>query len=63
MSVERIKTELKRRDERDSTRSNSPLMQAEDAIRIDTTKMEIEDQVNRIIDQISKRRMHSNENA
>jgi cytidylate kinase len=52
ISFEAIKSEILRRDERDSTRSNSPLKQAEDAVQIDTTGMKIEDQVNRIIDRI-----------
>ncbi len=58
ISLEEIKSEIQRRDERDSTRSNSPLMQAEDAVQIDTTNMEIDDQVNRIIDQIKGKQVY-----
>lgn len=55
MSLNDIKNELRRRDERDSTRSNSPLMQAKDAICINTTKMKIEEQVDFIVDHIKKK--------
>jgi len=37
-----ISADIQRRDERDSARSDSPLVQAEDAHLIDTTKMDIE---------------------
>jgi cytidylate kinase len=57
MSLDQIKNELQRRDDRDSTRSNSPLMQAKDAICIDTTKMKIKEQVDFIIDQIKKKQI------
>jgi cytidylate kinase len=55
ISLKEIKSEIQRRDQRDSTRSNSPLMQAEDAVRIDTTKLKIDEQVDRIIDRIMKK--------
>ena len=41
---------IARRDEADSSRSQAPLRQAEDAIFIDTTKLNIEDVSQRIID-------------
>lgn len=55
ISLKEIKSEIQRRDQRDSTRSNSPLMQAEDALQIDTTKLKIDEQANRIIDRIMKK--------
>ena len=55
ISFEEIKSEIQRRDERDSNRSNSPLMQAEDAVQIDTTNMKVDDQVNRIVDRIMRK--------
>jgi len=47
--------ELKLRDKLDSTRENSPLRKAPDAIVIDTTNLTIEQQVNLIISEIKKR--------
>ncbi len=55
ISLKEIKSEIQRRDQRDSTRSHSPLMQAEDAVQIDTTELKVGDQVNRIIDLIMKK--------
>jgi len=37
-----ILADIRRRDERDSTRSAAPLRQAEDAIRLDTTELDPE---------------------
>ena len=39
---ETILAEIRRRDERDSTRSAAPLRQAEDALRLDTTNLDAE---------------------
>ena len=47
--------ELKLRDKLDTTRENSPLRKAPDAIVIDTTNLTIEQQVNLIISEIKKR--------
>ncbi len=44
--IEKIMGELKKRDQIDSTRKESPLKKAKDAIEIDTTNMIIEEQVN-----------------
>ena len=52
--VEDIKNNLSRRDKIDSSRSDSPLIKAPDAIAIDTTSITIDDQVNLIIEQIKK---------
>ncbi|HMQ68285.1 MAG TPA: (d)CMP kinase [Ignavibacteria bacterium] len=44
--IEKIMAELKKRDKIDSTRKESPLRKAKDAIEVDTTNMIIEEQVN-----------------
>lgn len=46
MPVEKIMIELKKRDEIDMLRKESPLRKAKDAIEVDTTNMIIEEQVN-----------------
>ncbi|WP_442862157.1 (d)CMP kinase [Alkalibacterium sp. MB6] len=46
--LEQLKKDIADRDYKDSTRETSPLKQAEDAIRIDTTKLSIEEVVNEI---------------
>ena len=45
-SIEEIAKEIAERDERDTTRSESPLRKADDAIAIDTSNMTIEEVVN-----------------
>ncbi|MDA3886904.1 MAG: (d)CMP kinase [Candidatus Delongbacteria bacterium] len=54
-SLEDIKADIIRRDDRDSTRSNSPLKAADDAILIDTSKLTIDEQVEFIIEKIKER--------
>ncbi len=49
-----LKTELEERDRIVSTREYSPLKKAEDAVEIDTTVLSIEQQVNRIIEIVTK---------
>jgi len=49
ISLEQIKKEIENRDTIDSTREISPLIQSEDAFRLDTTYMTIEESVNKII--------------
>ena len=44
-SLEEIEKEIEERDLRDSTRTTSPLVSAEDAIKIDTTDMTVDEQV------------------
>lgn len=50
ISLESIMRDLEERDRKDSTRANSPLRKAEDAIEIDTTSMSFNDQVAFIIE-------------
>jgi cytidylate kinase len=48
--LEKVKEEIKVRDEKDSTREIAPLRKAEDAIVIDTTNLSIEEQARRVIE-------------
>jgi cytidylate kinase len=45
LPIHQVVKELKERDRKDSTRDNSPLKKADDAIELDTTKLTIEEQV------------------
>ena len=54
MSIEDLEKDINRRDEYDSTRKISPLKKAEDAIEIDTTDLNIDGQVSRIIEIVNK---------
>lgn len=47
-SIKEIAKEIAERDERDTTRSESPLRKADDAIAIDTSNMTIEEVVNAV---------------
>lgn len=49
MDFDQVLADIRRRDAYDSTRAVSPLVQADDAIRIDSTDLEVEDVVERII--------------
>lgn len=51
-TFEEIKKEIEKRDINDSTRKESPLIKAVDAIEIDTTTKTIEELVNEIVDLI-----------
>lgn len=55
ISFDQLKKDIERRDKRDSQRENSPLMQAEDAILLDTTNLSVADQVAFVIDNIHKK--------
>ena len=48
-SLEGVETDMRRRDKNDSTRDLAPLKPAEDAIRIDSTDLTIEEVVDRMI--------------
>jgi len=48
-------TDLKRRDEKDSTRSHSPLQKADEAIEIDTSMLSIDQQVEKIINLVREK--------
>lgn len=57
--LEQLKRDIADRDYKDSTRDTSPLKQAHDAIRIDTTKLTIDEVVETIKDLINTRLNHS----
>ena len=61
VSVEDLMGEIERRDKRDSNRENSPLKKAKDALVIDTTEMNIEEQITFVIDKIQQKREQKNE--
>jgi len=48
-SFQEVLADLKRRDEKDSTRAYSPLQKADEAIEIDTSMLSIDQQVEKII--------------
>jgi CMP/dCMP kinase len=48
-SLEAVETDMRRRDTNDSTRDLAPLKPAEDAVRIDSTDLTIEDVVDRMV--------------
>jgi cytidylate kinase len=50
--IEEIKNNLSSRDKIDSSRNDSPLTKAPDAIAIDTTSITIDEQVNLILEQV-----------
>jgi len=54
VSLEEVRKNILKRDRIDSTRSYAPLKKAEDAIYIDTTNMNIEEVVKRILREIKK---------
>ena len=54
VSLSALTAELEERDKIDSTREHSPLKKAEDAVEIDTTGLSIEQQVNRIVEIVTK---------
>ncbi len=54
-SLKDLIDDLKIRDHKDSTRTHSPLRQAADAIRIDTSNLTIKEQITLIVDQVKRR--------
>ena len=54
-SLEQMKSEIEERDQRDKTRADSPLTQAEGAIYIDSSAMTIEEVVERILEIVKSR--------
>lgn len=54
-SIERMRSEIEERDLRDKSRDDSPLIQAEDAIYIDSSGLSIEDVVVRILEAVSSK--------
>jgi len=54
-SLQEVMTNLKKRDQKDSTRSHSPLLKADEAIEIDTSMLSIDQQVEKIINLVRKK--------
>jgi cytidylate kinase len=55
MSYQEILAQIEERDLADSTRAIAPLKPAADALRIDSTRMAVEEVVNFILDQLAKK--------
>ncbi len=55
MSLEEVKADLLRRDEKDSSRAHSPLKKADDAIEIDTSNVSFDEQVDNILSYIKSK--------
>ncbi len=53
-SLENVYADLEKRDQFDSSRKHSPLVKADDAIVIDTTRLTIDQQVSRILEIVNK---------
>jgi cytidylate kinase len=49
VALEDVRTELERRDQRDSSRSDSPLRVADGAVVLDTSGLDVEDQVAQVL--------------
>ena len=60
VTLEQIEEEIKSRDHFDTTRENSPLKKAEDAITIDTTHLDVSEQVNMILEIINNNQENTN---
>jgi len=61
INLEKIVEELVIRDQKDSTRKESPLKKADDAIEIDTTNLTIDETVKKIIGLINQQKEFYNE--
>ncbi|WP_373492810.1 (d)CMP kinase [Aquiflexum sp.] len=55
VALDKIVQNLSERDEIDSSRKESPLLKAEDAIELDTGNLDFEEQVNQIVELAKKR--------
>jgi cytidylate kinase len=49
VSIEELQEQIRRRDHLDSTRDNSPLRKAEDAIEMDTTSLSVAEVVQKLL--------------
>ncbi|MGI6782060.1 MAG: (d)CMP kinase [Acholeplasmataceae bacterium] len=56
MELSKVKEDLQIRDKKDSTRKDSPLVQASDAILLDTTNLSIDETIEEIIKLINDKR-------
>jgi cytidylate kinase len=55
-SIEELMTEIETRDKKDSSRENSPLVKSEGAIEIDTSDLNFDEQVQKIVDLAKEKR-------
>ncbi len=55
-AVQDVTTAIQTRDHSDMTRATSPLVQAPDAVRIDTTGLPVEDVIARVLDLVDSKR-------
>lgn len=60
VSIEEIKKNLELRDQIDSTRKASPLVKANDAVVVDTSKVTINEQVNIILEKVKETAIKKN---
>ena len=60
ISLKELRRDIKARDKHDSERSHSPLKKAINAIQIDTTEMNIEEQVNCMIKNVNLKKIGKN---
>jgi CMP/dCMP kinase len=61
-SLEEIKRDIRLRDERDSNRDHAPLKKAEDAVDVDTTGLDVEEVVQKILDIVTTKHAALKEN-
>jgi len=52
IDIEVLENDIRKRDESDTTRKNGPLIKADDAIEIDSTKLDVEGVVKKILEHI-----------
>ena len=50
ISINQVKKQIEKRDNFDSTRKNSPLRMSKKAVLIDSSKLSIDEQINKIVD-------------
>ncbi|MGH3861096.1 (d)CMP kinase, partial [Actinokineospora sp.] len=54
-TADAVKADVERRDRLDSTRAASPLKQADDAVEVDTTELDIDGVVSHLLDLVHDR--------
>jgi len=59
-SLDHLEKEILKRDELDSTRSNSPLQRADDAVIIDTSYLSIDEAIEKIVNKIKNKETSKN---
>lgn len=59
VSYEKVLADIRRRDEQDASRALAPLRKADDAVEIDTSKLNVEDQIEVVIQVVKERQNRS----